>query len=591
MSFSEAVAEILASAGPSEGAGVPRGPLVDALLQLRCVQSKQEADQLLMASGALCQPDDSVDLKVLCSWLWPSWANEKLEEEVRGGFEICGPGCCIERAEERAISLHQLTGVVASSIRRFTVQEGWKDRDGRELTPQTVDLYSLVPHFIKPATASRKCSFVELVATSPQPPDWFVSHWWGEPVLDFVKCLWQHSRDRNHEATATYWVCAYANNQWDLGGDVCEDPAETSFRKAMRLARGLLSVLDAGAICYRRIWCIYEIHVANVEQTETESGSPYLFDVYTVGADAGRSGSGGGGAIGITDGYVAADGTGEKQARKKRHREWKFPFELVQKALDIDIQTALASEERDRLSILNSIAGAADLSGCPPAAHENYDRLNSVLHGRFVAASWVRAAELQLEMSRHSVALAASQLRRLALHFGGGCLETLQDAAVTLLAESLPTTLESLFLGFAGCRKLTDAAAVSLAASLPGLTKLRDLELRFATGAKITDLGCCALAEGITPRADTLQQLHLDFTGNPSLTDAACASLAESLLQLKALRQVWLSLGGCKQVSKEARAMLEEASSREGLQSWVTIGKAHCDHKGSVDVSLEQAQP
>ena len=66
---------------------------------------------------------------------------------------------------------------------------------------------------------SRQCSYIELVATRPQPPKWFVSHWWGEPVADFVACIERHSQDHGYghwkkdgwfetydESTA-YWVC------------------------------------------------------------------------------------------------------------------------------------------------------------------------------------------------------------------------------------------------------------------------------------------------------------------------------------------------------------------------------------------------
>ena len=61
----------------------------------------------------------------------------------------------------------------------------------------------------------------ELVATEPQKPIWFVSHWWGEAIFEFVWCIDQHSKDHtekdqwgtviNKEAVQTcgYWVCAY----------------------------------------------------------------------------------------------------------------------------------------------------------------------------------------------------------------------------------------------------------------------------------------------------------------------------------------------------------------------------------------------
>ena len=36
----------------------------------------------------------------------------------------------------------------------------------------------------------------------------FVSHWWGEPVVQFIACVAKQLAE-----TVPYWVCAYANNQ------------------------------------------------------------------------------------------------------------------------------------------------------------------------------------------------------------------------------------------------------------------------------------------------------------------------------------------------------------------------------------------
>ena len=41
----------------------------------------------------------------------------------------------------------------------------------------------------------------------------FVSHWWGEPVVQFTACVEKHSHHRKLSPMVAYWVCAYANNQ------------------------------------------------------------------------------------------------------------------------------------------------------------------------------------------------------------------------------------------------------------------------------------------------------------------------------------------------------------------------------------------
>ena len=94
---------------------------------------------------------------------------------------------------------------------------GWWDRFTKQpLHKDTINLYAVADWIIKPFTAKEACSFVELVVdegTSEQIPQWFISHWWGEAVLAFIRAVEAHAKARGLEASAAYWVCAYANNQ------------------------------------------------------------------------------------------------------------------------------------------------------------------------------------------------------------------------------------------------------------------------------------------------------------------------------------------------------------------------------------------
>ena len=58
--------------------------------------------------------------------------------------------------------------------------------------------------------------------------------------------------------------------QWTLGDEVTVDPAESSFRKAMDLADGTVSVMDAGAVCFKRVWCVFEITESILRAAEEE---------------------------------------------------------------------------------------------------------------------------------------------------------------------------------------------------------------------------------------------------------------------------------------------------------------------------------
>ena len=90
-----------------------------------------------------------------------------------------------------------------------------------------------------------------------QPPRFFVNHWWGEPVKDFIAYIEQAVRDFTINKSDEHdrrdggmpqdtpvWVCAYGNNQWDLA-DITENPLHSGFTQAMKIAKGrTITVLD-----------------------------------------------------------------------------------------------------------------------------------------------------------------------------------------------------------------------------------------------------------------------------------------------------------------------------------------------------------
>ena len=114
-------------------------------------------------------------------------------------------GCAIEETAMRGITPEQLK-LVKAHIQRRCSAEAWLTWAGTKLAPKKVSLYEAARYVIKPATYLKQCSFVELIATGEQEPLYFVSHWWGEPVFDFIQCINQHSIDRKLGKTAPYWV-------------------------------------------------------------------------------------------------------------------------------------------------------------------------------------------------------------------------------------------------------------------------------------------------------------------------------------------------------------------------------------------------
>ena len=93
-----------------------------------------------------------------------------------------GSGYHIPQTEMRATSLDQLNLVMKHVTRRLTGGEVWKQGPvwmvQTNLTePAAVQLYDVCTHAIVPATVALQLSLVEAMATSPQKPSYFVSHW------------------------------------------------------------------------------------------------------------------------------------------------------------------------------------------------------------------------------------------------------------------------------------------------------------------------------------------------------------------------------------------------------------------------------
>ena len=96
-----------------------------------------------------------------------------------------GPGYHIPQTEMRATSLDQLDLVRAHVTRRLKEGEVWKVgrfENGQMVTkdltdPAAVQLYDVNTHVIVTATAALQLSLIEAMATCPQKPSYFVSHW------------------------------------------------------------------------------------------------------------------------------------------------------------------------------------------------------------------------------------------------------------------------------------------------------------------------------------------------------------------------------------------------------------------------------
>ena len=309
--------------------------------------------------------------------------------------------------ETRGITLRQLRAIYANVKRRCT-PEKWEDYNHNLLTPNQVSLYDVNKYVIREFTKHTKQSFVETLPSTAgsQPPRFFISHWWGEPISNFISCIERlvvdHARNSNaHNDQAgggmtidtPVWICAYANNQWELEKSITSNPYETGFTKAIREADfRTVTILDKGAVVFTRIWCILELYLTLIFSKQKHSISsddadihtaPCRWSIYTAykhqykdttfGTTEMRD------AVGILPGGAPSDLT----STQITDRQSFFPFQRMTQSLQIQVEHAQASVELDRVHILNAIVGNTqtieELEGEPPETHEEYKKLNKSL--------------------------------------------------------------------------------------------------------------------------------------------------------------------------------------------------------------------
>lgn len=500
--------------------------------------------------------------------VWPELAQRaaRLALTTFHGFGPKGPEAqplWISATERRGITLAQLDDVV-SFVEEHA--ECWcemstyvpPERQGRQLHPSSVNLYNLNDWLLKPATAGYRnpskptvtgCSWVELVAEEAQQqvPTWFVSHAWNEPIVRFVQCLRRHAAARELDSRlASYWICAYANNQHDLTADLAFDPRETSFFKALQLSVGLLLVLDQEATACSRIWCCFEISVALDPQYRRSQGwDQFLLDIATVDSS--------GEAQLLTSGLAGAErrmvpllGLQAKSAR-----EALFPLPVLCRGLSVDVAAAAATQAEDKRRILNTIAGNRDLESQPPAAHKGYDEVNRSLRATFALAGWSATIQKGVTCSSLGAALQEDQGRKfVGLSFLGE--PNFGDAQLLHLVSSMPQDLRCLRLDL--CLSSLEELR-GLGVTLGKLSHLENLQLRFTGCQDLEDVQ--ELAIGIQ-EMKKLKGLELWLSHCPRLRSAD--ELVAAFRKHPVLERLVLSFAGCEQLDLQPETLLREVS-------------------------------
>mmetsp|Transcript_89191 Transcript_89191/g.170916 ORF Transcript_89191/g.170916 Transcript_89191/m.170916 type:complete len:650 (-) Transcript_89191:82-2031(-) len=302
-------------------------------------------------------------------------------------------GSTIPETELRAITLGQISDL-AALIQQVLAKAVIEDRFVGRVGWNNVNMYHIDPNFVKPLTLDFRCSFVELVASGPQPPRWFVSHWWGTAFHQTVALLNFHASQRSLSMETPYWICTFANNQHDLSA-LSGSLYETPFVKAIlsRQCSGTLTLLDQNVTTLERVWCVLENFVSTNVTHEREKEPEHLIDVAAWLPEG--SGTFGGKPVPAKPTLRLDLGAARmKEVVEDEESGGAFPLSVSGKGSTVDVKRAKASRKEDRLRILHLIAGTPEdeWDEDPPKTCDAYENLNKAARRLFAAGAMYGAA-------------------------------------------------------------------------------------------------------------------------------------------------------------------------------------------------------
>jgi len=409
----------------------------------------------------------------------------------------------VERPEDRAITFEQLQRVVRWSKDHC---HRWRDplsseesrTSGMKLNMDFMTIFHLHHWLIKPACRVKACSMVELITGQQQPPNWCIIHWWGERVADFMKSLECQVNVRSLPHSTRFWVAAFAIRP-HLTSDDSVDPAKTRFERAMAASKSkVLLMLDSKkehcgpGTALSRLWCAYELAAC--------ADDPNIkLDVVAIQNSK---------AALLMQGFNDEEQLLESRNpgsgfRAKTEREKAFNLEIVERSLDIRIQTAGVSEQQDRPRILNFLAGR-DLHLPPTEEHDSYNRANKRISALLALSFWRRviwatgneqvSTRLQTRMAdaiRNDVWRSSMNV---CMAF---CVANGPEEKLALLTKSLPPNLRELRLDLSGLDIVNESMA-PLAAALP--RELEELSINLSNNTQIDNSGITSFINALPPR-------------------------------------------------------------------------------------------
>jgi len=291
----------------------------------------------------------------------------------------------IAMAHERAIyrpQLDELMKLIKEVLEAVSISEGT-----RRLTWGSLNMYQASEHFLKPLTQRfDPCSFVEPVAAEPQVPEWFVSHWWGTPLVQTFAMLKYHQEQREGEAgeASAWWIDSFARCLHCVQPTrfpAPKDLEDAAFCKVLisTTCVGSVVLLDSSGMAFSRAWCLLEFALSLDMPKDKSTG--HVTDVVAWNHPLKKAG-------------LLFD-VGQGKSEEVLREGAVFPLDLYSKGYRVAVHKSEASLEADRKRILHFLASTPADSWDrlkPPTDKEAYSTVNASLQQRFIAGAMAASA-------------------------------------------------------------------------------------------------------------------------------------------------------------------------------------------------------
>lgn len=384
----------------------------------------------------------------------------------------------IEGLENRSINMPQLMQINSFAVRQCY---SWG------LTAAALDFHNIHEWIVKPATREFNSSMMEHLSDRKLVPNWFISHFWGDPMQKFLECLRQHLSVRGLSARTGYWLFAFANRHHDLVPNAMSGLADA--HAAVRASNyRVLMVMGASQqshVYFSRAWCSYEWALCLDSSTLAVDIAAMNQDVEII-------------TSGLTTSEVCSNkyypGSG---VSAKNSREASFPLEVVKEALAFNLNKTQASSEVDRQRLMRGFVDIAQPEEDTDGLQKMTRRLRSFLllllwQNVLVQAS--RDKDHMCVLGDVAKAIQGDWWRRSLRLSLAGCDFSSEDV-LTMGMQSLPKSLEilKLDLQFTG---LDDGSLSTVAQQLPECLQSFTLDI---SGCHVTDKGVLAFLKKLNP--------------------------------------------------------------------------------------------